>query len=68
MGKQKTIKTKVLVNLKYDKEVKKIGEELNIKLKDVEEMVNRGLVEVIEEVNVDSNESNERDNTENEGE
>ncbi|MCY6372460.1 hypothetical protein [Clostridium ganghwense] len=47
---KKKIKAKALVNLKYDKEIKKIGEELKIRIDNVESMVDRGLIVLLEDI------------------
>ena len=44
---EKKAKVRVLVNLKYDKEVKKIGQELEIRESDLKNMVNKKLVKPI---------------------
>ncbi len=54
------VKVKCLVNLKYDREVKKMGEELQVRSEDVKGLVKRELVEPMEDFEV------KEDNPENE--
>lgn len=63
MANRKTLKVKSLVNLKYDKDVKKIGEELRVRIEDVKEMVSRNLVEPLEKV-LENNEDEQSANIE----
>lgn len=59
MAGKRTLKVRALVNLKYNKEVKKMGEELTIKLKDVQELIERGIIEPIEDIDLTDQENNE---------
>lgn len=49
MAKAKMVNAIALVNLKYDKNCFKIGEELKIKVNDVEAMKDKGYIEVLGE-------------------
>ncbi|SCJ52183.1 Uncharacterised protein [uncultured Clostridium sp.] len=55
MAKAKTYKVKALINIKYDKTVAKIGEELKVKKNDLEELIKNGYVEALEEIKDDDN-------------
>ncbi|KLU74269.1 MULTISPECIES: hypothetical protein [Clostridium] len=60
MASKKTIQAKALVNLKYDKSCFNIGDELKVRVDDTTEMVERGYIELLEEVyNVDEDERDE---------
>lgn len=49
MAKAKMASAKALVNLKYDKNCFKIGEELKVRVSDVEAMKGKGYIEVFGE-------------------
>lgn len=59
MAGKRTLKVRALVNLKYNKEVKKMGEELTMKLKDAQELIERRIVEPIEDIDLTDQENNE---------
>lgn len=65
---KKKVKVKALVNLKYDKDIKKIGEELKIRIDDAEEMVNKGLIKLLEDIPEESAEDDDKDGESNEKE
>lgn len=44
------VKAKALINLKYDKDVVKIGQEFKIKVEDAQEIADRGCIELLEEL------------------
>ena len=50
MANTKTIQVKALVNLKYDKNCFNIGDELKIRVDDLTEMIERGYIELLEEI------------------
>lgn len=50
MANKKTIKAKALVNLKYDKDCFKIGNELKVRIEDALDMVQKGQIELLEEL------------------
>lgn len=50
MAKEKLFKAKALTNLKYDQEVKRIGEELGVRKEDAKEMSERGYIEMLEDL------------------
>lgn len=49
MAKAKMVNAKALVNLKYDKDCFKIGEELKVRASEVEAMEGKGYIEVLGE-------------------
>lgn len=49
VNKERLVKVRALINLKYDKVVKKTGEELEIRESDIEELTKRKIVEAIVE-------------------
>lgn len=57
MAKEKLFKAKALVNLKYDQEIKGIGEELAIRKEDARELSERGYIELLEELPVEEESS-----------
>lgn len=60
MASKKTIQAKALVNLKYDKNCFKISDELKVRVDDAKEMVERGYIELLDEVsNVNEDEGEE---------
>lgn len=59
MAGKRTLKVRALVNLKYNKEVKKMREELTMKLKDAQELIERGIVEPMEDMDLTDQENNE---------
>lgn len=59
MAKEKLFKAKALVNLKYDQEVKKIGDELGVRKDDAKEMFERGYIELLEELPKEEEKSND---------
>lgn len=70
MAKAKTYKVKALVNIKYDKTVIAVGKDFKIKKDDVKELIEKGYVELLEEVKEDNiNQENdyESDNAGEEG-
>ncbi|EHN14521.1 hypothetical protein [Clostridium sporogenes] len=50
MANKKTVKAKALVNLKYDKDCFKIGNELKVRIEDALDMVQKGQIELLEEL------------------
>ncbi|MBY6878467.1 hypothetical protein EXN65_18260 [Clostridium botulinum] len=50
MANKKTIKAKALVNLKYDKDCFKIGDELKVRIEDALDMVEKEHIELLEEL------------------
>lgn len=59
----KTVKVKALVNLKYDKECKVKDEELNVRVEDALEMVERGYIELLEDIPKEDAASDREDGT-----
>lgn len=55
--KEKTVKVKALVNLKYDEEFANVGETLAVRISDLKSMMDNGYVEALEDI--DSSEQNE---------
>lgn len=58
------VNTKTLVNIKYNTEIKKAGEELKVNVEDINEMIKRGYIELLEDLPEEDNspEDNEEDN------
>jgi hypothetical protein len=54
MANKKTIKAKALVNLKYDKDCFKIGNELKVRIEDALDMVEKDHIELLEELSEES--------------
>ncbi|ENK0558489.1 hypothetical protein AB2T19_003308 [Clostridium botulinum] len=50
MANKKTVKAKALVNLKYDKDCFKIGNELKVRIEDALDMVEKEHIELLEEL------------------
>ncbi|NFD54677.1 hypothetical protein EXN53_03105 [Clostridium botulinum] len=50
MANKKTVKAKALVNLKYDKDCLKIGNELKVRIEDALDMVEKEYIELLEEI------------------
>ncbi|MCT4593175.1 MAG: hypothetical protein N4A57_02725 [Anaeromicrobium sp.] len=65
-GKKRIVEVEALVNLKYDKEVKKIGEKFKVKTKDIKELTERGIVKLLENIEDDLGEPNDEGDTNNE--
>lgn len=65
---KKIMKVKGLVNIKYDENCFKIGDEFAVRKEDSEEMSNKGYVELLQEVKTVENESKEQGETTKEGE
>lgn len=49
MNEVATVKVKALINLKYDKDCFAIGDELNVRIEDVQEIVDKCYVELLGE-------------------
>jgi predicted fused transcriptional regulator/phosphomethylpyrimidine kinase len=60
MAKQKLYKVKALVNIKYDKTVINAGDEFKVKKNDIDELLSKEYVEVLDEIseNDESKEEN----------
>ncbi|MDU6337081.1 MAG: hypothetical protein E6594_15005 [Clostridium sporogenes] len=67
MANKKTIKAKTLVNLKYDKDCFKIGNELKVRIEDALDMVEKGQIELLEEL-PEENQEEEMEESPKEGE
>ncbi|EPY2273786.1 hypothetical protein ACXAUS_002660, partial [Clostridium sporogenes] len=50
MANKKTVKAKALVNLKYDKDCFKIGNELKVRIEDALDMIEKEHIELLEEL------------------
>ncbi|AUN10676.1 hypothetical protein CF055_00105 [Clostridium botulinum] len=50
MANKKAVKAKALVNLKYDKDCFKIGNELKVRIEDALDMVEKEHIELLEEL------------------
>ncbi|NFD28794.1 hypothetical protein EXN57_02000 [Clostridium botulinum] len=50
MANKKTVKAKALVNLKYDKDCFKIGNELKVRIEDALDMAGKEHIELLEEL------------------
>ncbi|AJE10117.1 hypothetical protein [Clostridium botulinum] len=50
MANKRTVKAKALVNLKYDKDCFKIGDELKVRIEDALDMVEKEHIELLEEL------------------
>lgn len=60
---KKKVKVKALVNLKYDKEVKKIGEELKVRAEDAVMMIANGYIDLLDEMPKEDEENSEEENS-----
>lgn len=67
MANKKTVKAKALVNLKYDKDCFKIGNELKVRIEDALDMVQKGQIELLEEL-PEENQEEEMEESPKEGE
>lgn len=59
MASPRTCKVKALVNIKYDKTIVNEGEDFKVKKADVEELVSRGFVELLEDDSKDGEGTND---------
>ncbi|MBY6900194.1 DUF7210 family protein [Clostridium botulinum] len=50
MANKRTVKAKALVNLKYDKDCFKIGNELKVRIEDALDMIEKEHIELLEEL------------------